>query len=200
MLELEKQRLADFKQVLTYRLVTKIHHDFKDNYKLYYDAPSIWQKWKNHEIKYDKRIYKLVIMFNQTALSAHQVQSIFGKTADNNKWIAYAKLIEEDFSIKVFNKGTICMNKRRFQLKKRYQLPFDYIKSIFEDEKLLNKVIDAGSDFYTSRQRRLIFTQINDVKKNYHYKTKNELVEEMTEQEQVDALFNDSSIVWEEII
>ena len=32
MSELELNRLEDFKKVLTYRLVTKIHHDFKDNY------------------------------------------------------------------------------------------------------------------------------------------------------------------------
>ena len=196
MTELEKQRLEDFKRVLTYRLVTKIHHDFKDNYKLYYEAPCIWAKWKTRQLEYNKQIYKLIIMFNQTALSAHQVQSIFGKTADNG-WIAYANLITQDDSIKVFNKGTVCMNKRRFQVKKRYQLPFEFIKSIFDDKQLLEKVCDAGSDYYTDRQRRLIFTQINDKKKGYHYKTQKELNESRSEQEKIDELFADEKINWE---
>ena len=62
---------------------------------------------------------------------------------------------------------------------------------------LLEKVCDAGSDYYTDRQRRLIFTQINDKKKGYHYKTKQEIAEEMTEQEKIDALFADENIDWE---
>ena len=190
MTKLELERLEDFKKVLTYRLVTKIHHDFKDNYKLYYEAPCIWAKWKNHQLSYDNRIYKLIILFNQTSLSAHQVQSIFGKDK-NNKWIAYATLVNDDNSIKTFNKGTICMNKRRFQVKKRYQLPVEFIEAIFADKELLEKVCDAGSDYYTDRQRRLIFTQINDKKKGYHYKTKEELAEEMTEQERIDAVLAD---------
>lgn len=196
MSKLEKERLEDFKKVLTYRLVTKIHHDFKDNYKLYYEAPCIWTKWKNHQIDYDKRIYKLIVMFNQTALSAHQVQSIFGKN-NENIWIAYANLIAQDNSIKVFNKGTVYMNNRRFGVKKRYQLPVELIEEIFVDKILLEKVCDARSDYYTDRQRRLIFTQINDKKKGYHYKTNEELVEEMSIQDKVDALFADKNIDWE---
>lgn len=196
MSELEKERLEDFKKVLTYRLVTKIHHDFKDNYKLYYEAPCIWAKWKNHAIGYDKRIYKLIVMFNQTALSAHQVQSIFGKN-NENIWIAYANLIAQDNSIKVFNKGTVYMNNHRFGVKKRYQLPVELIEEIFVDKTLLEKVCDARSDYYTDRQRRLIFTQINDKKKGYHYKTNEELVEEMSIQDKVDALFADKNIDWE---
>ena len=118
------------------------------------------------------------------------MQSIFGKDKDN-KWIAYATLVNDDNSIKTFNKGTICMNKRRFQVKKRYQLPVEFIEAIFADKELLEKVCDAGSDYYTDRQRRLIFTQINDKKKGYHYKTKEELAEEMTEQERIDAVLAD---------
>lgn len=189
MSELELNRLEDFKKVLTYRLVTKIHHDFKDNYKLYYEAPCIWAKWRNHQLDYDKRIYKLIIMFNQTALSKHQCMHIFGK--ENGHYLSYSTLIAEDNSIKVFSKGTVCMNGRRFGVKKRYQLPFEFIKSIFDDKELLEKVCDAGSDYYTNRQRRLIFTQINDKKKGYHYKTKEELAEEMTEQERIDAVLAD---------
>ena len=64
MTKLELERLEDFKKVLTYQLVTKIKYHFKGNYELYYEAPSIWQKWKNHEINYDKKIYKLIVMFN----------------------------------------------------------------------------------------------------------------------------------------
>lgn len=195
MSELELNRLEDFKKVLTYRLVTKIHHDFKDNYQLYYEAPCIWAKWRNHQLDYDKKIYKLIIMFNQTALSKHQCMHIFGK--ENGHYLAYSALIAEDSSIKTFKKGTICMNGRRFGVKKRYQLPFEFIKSIFDDKQLLEKVCDAGSDYYTDRQRRLIFTQINDKKKGYHYKTQKELNESRSEQEKIDELFADEKINWE---
>lgn len=81
---------------------------------------------------------------------------IFGK--EKRHYLPYSTLIAEDKSIKVFSKGTVCMNGRRFGVKKRYQLPFQLIKSIFEDEQLLKKVIDASSGYYTDRQRRLIFT------------------------------------------
>lgn len=190
MTELEMQRLEDFKRVLTYRLVSKISHDFKGKYKLYFEAPCIWQKWKNKQIDYDKQIYKLVIMFNNTSLSAHQVQSIFGKDS-NKKWIAYQSLIEQDKDIKVFNKGTICMNGSRYQVRKRYQLPFELIEKIFTNPELLKKVLDAGSDYYTPRQRRLIFTQINDKKKNYHYMTKQQKLESMSDDEKVAALMDE---------
>lgn len=88
------------------------------------------------------------------------------------------------------------MNGSRYGVKKRYQLPFEFIKTIFENEQLLNKVIDAGSDYYTDRQRRLIFTQINK-QNNYRYKTKQEKIEAMSEQEKIDALFADENIDWE---
>lgn len=156
MSELETQRLEDFRRILTYRLVTKIKHDFKGNYRLYYEAPCLWTKWKNHLLKYDKKIYKLIVLFNQTALSNQQCQHIFGK--ENGKYLPYSKLIAEDTTIKVFNKGTVCMNGSRFGVKQRYQLPFEFIKSIFENKELLEKVCDARSDYYTDRQRRLIFT------------------------------------------
>lgn len=187
--EIEKSRLEDFKKILTYHLVSKIHHSFKDKYDTYYAAPAIWTKWKNHSIKYDKKIYKLIIAFNQTALSKHQCLHIFGRDTDG-KYIAYSKLIAAEESIKTFNKGTICMNGQRFGIKKRYQLPYESIKAIFDDKKLLDKVLDAGSDYYTDRQRRLIFTQINK-QLNYHYKTKQEKINEMSDKEKVDALLAD---------
>ena len=185
---LELERLDDFKKVLTYHLVAKIKFNFNSNIDLYYNAPKFWGLWRSKKLKYDKKIYKLIINFNSTALSAHQVQSIFGKD-HNNKWLAYKSLLCNDSQIKIFNKGSIVINKRRFQLKNRYQLPYEYIKQIFENEDLLKRVLDAGSDYYTNRQRRLIFTQICNKKQNYHYKTKQEIIDEMTDQEKIDALF-----------
>lgn len=187
---LEIKRLNDFKKVLTYQLVTKIKYHFKSNYNLYYYAPTIWQKWRNKKISYEHKIYGLIIKFNQTALSTKQVQSIFGKDETNKKWIAYKSILESDSEIKIFNKGTICLKGQRYQIKNRYQLPYDYIKSIFENKELLEKVCDAESNFYSDRQRRLIFTQINK-QQHYHYKTKQQLIEEKTEQQLIEDLFND---------
>ena len=189
MTELEKNRLEDFKRILTYRLVTKIHHDFKDNYKLYYEAPCLWTKWRNKQTQYDKRIYKLIVMFNQTALSRNQVQHIFGKD-ENGKYLSYSTLIAQDKSITVFNKGTVFMSKRRFGVQKRYRLPIEVIEPIFMNPELLAKVLDAGSDYYTDRQRRLIFTQINK-QKTYHYKTNKEHLEQMSDEEKINELMKD---------
>ena len=126
---------------------------------------------------------------------------IFGK--DNGHYLPYSALIAQDDSIKVFNKGTICMHedtrkkanackskKRRFGVKKRYQLPFEVIALIFQDKDLLKKVCDAGSDYYTDRQRRLIFTQLNK-QKNYHYKRNDELDEEISEQDKINAVLDE---------
>ena len=176
--ELEKSRLEDFKRILTYRIVTKIVHDFRGDYELYYKAPRIWAAWRGGNVKYTKKIYELIIKFNNTALTKNQVKSVFGRDGER-KWLNYAGLVESDPEIRVFNKGTICMNGRRFQLCKRYQLPYEFVKAIFSDKALLEKVKDAGSDYYTDRQRRLIFTQINKAD-GYHYKTKAEIADAMT--------------------
>ena len=176
--ETEKSRLEDFKRILTYRIVTKIVHDFRGDYELYYKAPRIWAAWRAGAVKYTKKIYELIIKFNNTALTKNQVKSVFGRD-DERKWLNYAGLIESDPEIRVFNKGTICMDGRRFQLCKSYQLPYEFVKAIFSDKALLEKVQDAGSDYYTDRQRRLIFTQINKAS-GYHYKTKAEIADAMT--------------------
>ena len=186
---LEIERLNDFLKILTYHLVTKIKYFFKSNYKLYYGAPKLWGQWRNHQIDYNTKIYDLINKFNQTSLSSHQVQSIFGKDDSNKKWLAYKNIIENDPEIKVFNKGTIVENGQRYQLKNRYQLPYSYIEAIFKNPDILKKVLDARSEFYSDRQRRLIFTQINKQQK-YHYKTKKELDNSLS-QEALDELIED---------
>lgn len=114
--DIEKSRLEDFKRVLTYRIVTKIVHDFKGKYELYYDAPRYWAAWRNQKLPYNKKIYELIIKFNNTGLSRNQVRSIFGRDQEK-RWLNYAPLIESDPEIKTFNKGTICMGGRRFGIK-----------------------------------------------------------------------------------
>ena len=160
MTELERSRLEDFKRILTYRLVTKIIHCFKGDYEAYYAAPRAWAAWRAGRASYSPKIYRDIVCFNQTALSAAQLQSIFGRGPDR-KWLNYGPLIKSDPDIKTFNKGTLVVNGQRFQLRQRYQLPREYIKSVFDDPATLARARNAESDFYTRRQRRLIFTQIN---------------------------------------
>ena len=189
---LEIERLNDFKKVLTYHIVSKIKYHFKSNYKLYYGAPKLWGQWRNHQIDYNTKIYDLINKFNATALSSHQVQRIFGQDK-NKKWISYSTLIENDPDIKVFNKGTIVENGQRYHIKNRYQLPYSYIETIFKNPDILKKVLDASSEFYSDRQRRLIFTQINKQQK-YHYKTKKELANSLSQEaldELIENLIND---------
>lgn len=174
MTNLENQRLNDFKKILTYHLVTKITYSFDKKYDLYYAAPKIWAKWRNHQHDYNKvNPYELVIKFNNTALDKVQVRQIFGRD-ENGKGLKYSNLIKSDEEIKIYNKGTLVIKDRRFGVKQRYELPYEFIKSIFNDPILLKRVLDAGSDYYTDRQRRLIFTQINKQKK-YHYRTNNDI-------------------------
>ena len=187
--DLEQSRLNDFKKILTYHIVSKICYSFKGNYDLYYDAPNIWKKWQARKIKYNPNIYKYIVLFNSTSLSSFQRQHIFGRD-EHGKYIHYDMLILQDNEITVFNKGTIFMSNRRFSLKKRYQLPYEYIKNIFLDKNLLSKVRDASSDFYTDRQRRLIFTQIIK-QKQYHYKTNKQLIEDISEEEKVKAFIDE---------
>lgn len=177
---LEINRLNDFKKILIYHLVTKIKYHFNSNYKLYYGAPKLWGQWRNHQLEYSTKIYSLINKFNQTALSANQVKSIFGRDPETKKWLAYKNIIENDPEIKVFKKGTIVENGQRYHIKNRYQLPYSYIEAIFKNPDILKKVLDAGSEFYSDRQRRLIFTQINKQQK-YHYKTKNELANSLSQ-------------------
>ena len=187
--ELEQSRLNDFKKILTYHIVTKICYHFKGDYDLYYKAPLIWEQWQARKLKYSPKIYKYIVAFNSTSLTSLQRQHIFGKD-ENNHYVKYQNLIEQDPSIKVFNKGTIYMSKRRFALSKRYQLPYEYIKSIFNDKQLLFKVKNAKSDFYTDRQRRLIFTQIIG-QQHYHYKTNKQLIEDITEEERIKTIIDE---------
>lgn len=45
----------------------------------------------------------------------------------------------------------------RHNICRRYRLRREILETVFSDEKLLRNVLDAKSDFYTKRQRRLIF-------------------------------------------
>ena len=89
-------------------------------------------------------------------------------------------MIESCNDIVKVNRGTLYIKGRRFDIPIRYLLPEELIKSIFESEELYKKVRDAGSDYYTDRQRRLIFTQLLN-QKNYHYKTNKEIEKENQE-------------------
>ena len=181
MTNIENERLTDFKRVLTYHLVTSIKEKFDSNYNLYYSAPTLYIKSRNC-IGDKSKIYYLINKFNATSLDGHQVQRIFGQDK-NKKWISYSTLIENDPEIKVFNKGTIVENGQRRNIKARYQLQYEFIKNIFENKELLDKVLDVNSDYYSNRQRRLIFTQIKK-QKHYHYKRQPvpEITDELIEQ------------------
>ena len=182
MTNIENERLTDYKKVLTFHLVASIKEKFDSNYNLYYSAPKLYIKSRNC-IGDKSKIYDLINKFNQTSLSSNQVKSIFGRDPETKKWLAYKNLIENDPEIKVFNQGTIVENGQRYNIKARYQLPYELIKNIFENKELLDKVLDVNSDYYSNRQRRLIFTQIKK-QKHYHYKSKPvlEITDELIEQ------------------
>lgn len=180
MTSLEASRLEDFKKILTFHLVSKIHYKqgFNGNYNLYYQAPKMWELWKAGRLKYSTLIFKYLALFNKTGLSRNQIKAIFGKD-ENGKFISYVNLLKADPTIKQYNKGTIVIKKKRHQLEKRYQLSIEIIKPIFDDKNLLEKVLDARSDFYTKRQRRLIFNQILKKKPKPLEKDERQKIEEI---------------------
>ena len=188
----EKNRLEDFKKVLTYHILSKIKYEFHKSsnpVEDYYNAPKIWKIWKDKKCAYNHKIYNTIVSFNNTALSKLQVRNIFGKD-ESKKYLKYTELIKNDPDITVLNQGTIIIKNRRFQYQKRYMLPYEYIKGIWNDKELLKKALNAGSDFYSNRQRRLIFTQINK-QKNYHYKSNKQMIEEKEAEQIANELFKD---------
>ena len=182
-----QSRLDDFKKILTFHIISKIHYKygFNDNYNLYYEAPKKWKQWRSGEIKYSRFTFKYLALFNSTALDRNQVKAIFGKD-ESGKIISYVDAIKSDLDIIQFNKGTIVIKGKRYPIAKRYQLPYEYIKSIFDDPDMLAKVLDVKSDFYTKRQRRLIFNQI--LMKD---KRKKQRLQKKTEEQQVQEIIDE---------
>lgn len=176
MTELEKQRLDDFKAVLKYHLCARIKH-CKCTPTEFYAAGKLYNQFKKTH-KYDKRIFELLAFVNASGLSAKQVQKIFGY-APGHKWIAWKKLVDEDVEITVRKHGTqFCKKtKTRRCFTNCYFLPYETIRTIFENKELLEKVLDAESDIYTQRQRCLIFSQIIG-QKHSRYKTNKQIIEE----------------------
>lgn len=192
--QIDAERLEDFKKVLTYHLVSKIAYHFKGSVDTFYKIPAMWRMFRAHKLSKDINPWSLIAKFNNAGLTRLQVASIFGKYPNEKSFtIPYSKLIEADGEVTVCNHGSLVVGKgekkRRIGKSRCYLLPKAYIASIFADEKLLKKVKNAGSDFYSDRQRRLIFTQINK-QKNYHYKTNAEL----TEEEQIAAVIDSLEI------
>ena len=185
--------MEDFKKVLTFRLVTKIRKHFKGNVKLFYSVPKIWKKFKNHMLKEkDLNPFSLISLFNDAGLDRDQVKHIFGKYPGCKTFtIPYSSLITSDMSLSVKNYGMHKSGNKTIHHNNVYLLPFELVSSIFEDKSLLEKVCDAGSDYYTDRQRRLIFTQILKVSKNYHYKTNKQEADELTDEQKVEELLKE---------
>lgn len=177
---IDKERLEDFKKVLTFQLVSKIKYHFKGSVKLFFSAPKIWAKFRAHSLS-DTTInpYALITKFNDAGLSRNQVKAIFGKYPGCKSFtIPYSELIAQCADITIREHGSLQVKDKKYGVSKCYMLPFEFLNAIFEDAELLEKACDAKSDYYTNRQRRLIFTQLLDVKKNYHYKTNAEISDE----------------------
>lgn len=217
---IDAERLDDFKKVLTYHLVTKIKHHFKGRVDLFYKVPAMWKTFRAHRLTKtqlnlwsciflakscpdDKASTKLspwsiVALYNDAGLSTHQVRAIFGKYPGSTSFtIPYSKLIENDPTISVRHHGVLKYKskkldkQRHFGVDNCYTLPEKYIQSIFDNKELLERVCNAGSDFYSDRQRRLIFLQINGKKQHYHYKTSANLAESQTEAEKAEAVVDE---------
>ena len=180
---LYQERLVDFKKVLTYHLVSKIKH-FKITPEEFYNAGNLYNQFKDREIKYDSKIFELQSIVNSCGLSRNQVAAIFGKDKDKHR-IPYKDLIEQAQEITVRKHGTQfskkCHVRRAFT--NCYFLPLANIKSIFDNPDQMKKVLDAESDYYSDRQRCLIFSQLIG-KKNSRYKTN----EQVIKQEEIDEL------------
>lgn len=193
-----KERLADFKRVLTFQIVTKIDHHFKGNVHAFFSVPRLWMLFRDKRLPTTINPFKLRSLFNDAGLTRQQVKSIFGKYPGEKTFtLPYSEIIKTDPDISVKLHGVIsnlCTeNTRKFGKANTYLLPEAFIQSIFDNPELLKEVKDAGSDYYTDRQRRLIFTQLLN-QKHYHYKTNRQIAEEKQADEIADEIFADLDI------
>ena len=183
---IEQQRLQDFKNILTYHLVNKITYFFNCDYNAFFDAPKNYtrfvnagenRKFFNSDEVHD--IYRnLIECFNRIALPKGVVQNVFGRQQINNKWvkIQYKNLINRCGWVKRINSGVIITKGKRTHFASIYLLERDYIARIFEDPDSYQKARDPNSDFYTIRQRSIIF-------KHLLTKQKTEKKDDMTKKE-----------------
>lgn len=81
---------------------------------------------------------------------------IFGKYR-NGRRLPYEEILKGCPDVEIFNKCTVVVKNERHNVCRRYRLKRGTLEKIFSDEKLLGKILDAKSDFYTKRQRKLIF-------------------------------------------
>lgn len=160
--EIYLERLEDFKKVLIFNQVTKIKKLFRSNLKLFYSVPTLWRAFKSYSLKSDKiNPFEVISKLNKFGLTRDQVKAIFGKTPNSKTFdIPYSKLIEEDNQILKLSHGIQAFGDCKRGMTNKYILVSDLIEPIFNDKELLEKVCDATSEFYTARQRRLIFSQI----------------------------------------
>ena len=156
------QRLEDFVKILTFNQVRKIKYSFNSNIDLFYSIPSIWKQFRAKELpKKNVNPFSLIAIFNSFGLTNLQVKSIFGKEPNaTNFTIPYSELIRQDIRIKVFKHGIYKAGDVKRSTCNKYVLDRSIIAPIFANPALLEKVCDAKSDYYTPRQRRLIFSQI----------------------------------------
>lgn len=153
---IERERLGDFVKILTFHLVSKIRHHFNSDLKAYFDAPGMWMSWHEGKAQYNPRTYELMAKFNATALDSRTVSKIFGWSG-KGKRLPYEEILKDCPDVDVFNKCTVVVKGQRHNVCRRYRLKRQILEGIFADEALLKKVLDAKSDFYTKRQRKLIF-------------------------------------------
>mgnify|MGYP007090521218 CR=1 FL=1 len=142
--------------MLTFHLVSKIRHNFNSDVKAYFEAPGMWASWRDGKTQYNPRIYEQIAKFNATALDSKVVAKIFGKYR-NGQRLPYEEILKNCGDIEIFNKCTVVVKGERHNICRRYRLKREILEKIFADEALLGKVLDAKSDFYTKRQRKLIF-------------------------------------------
>lgn len=81
---------------------------------------------------------------------------IFGKYR-NGRRLPYEEILKNCPDVEIFNKCTVVVKNERHNVCRRYRLKRPVLERIFADEALMGKVLDAKSDFYTKRQRKLIF-------------------------------------------
>lgn len=106
---------------------------------------------------------------------------VFGKYRDGRR-LPYEEILKNCPDVEIFNKCTVVVKNERHNICRRYRLKREILEQIFSDEKLLGMVLDAKSDFYTKRQRKLIFGAVLGAeRKNNEINEINEETKETTE-------------------
>lgn len=166
--DLLHERLQDFVKILTFLETTSVLNLFGGKVNEYVYSKKNFldfhKKTSDERAKLVGNVYKNIALYNQTGMNRDIIRRIFGSKPNTNEHFStkdYLPLIEKYSDRK---HGTYIVKAKRHSFTKHYSIGYAELKKIFDDKELLKRVLDAESDYYSKRQKKLIFKILEDNK------------------------------------